>query len=95
MNMIEKMARKLCALNNDGGEDFDSNGYDEGHDDYIPEWKFYIEDAKAALECLKEPTEGMLDARLYGLNHDVEYEQRKDLRPAIFKAMINAALEGK
>lgn len=52
MNMIEKVARALVT----------SSGLDpdQQYGRHGPEWKLYVDNAKAAIEAMREPTPEML-----------------------------------
>lgn len=82
MNMIENISRELCKKS---GNDPDKIMTDYECDTW-PLWVNYQELAKAALECLKEPTEEMLQiGDLYGGGGAI----------IAYGEMINAALEDK
>lgn len=70
MNMIEKVARAIALSNRAPDSD---------------DWPVYVNDAKAAIEAMREPTEVMVedgqDARLDGGGY---YD--------VWRAMIDAAL---
>lgn len=49
--------------------------------------------ARAAIEAMRDPTDAMVDAPLPSSpSHGGRYENRRDLRPYIYRAMIDAAL---
>jgi hypothetical protein len=77
--MIERVARAICADDEDGDES---------------KWSRYYDNARAAIAAMREPTREMLDALLPPRSSitDARYESRRDLRPLIYRAMIDAAL---
>lgn len=87
MTMIERVARAIaqhCGV------------------DPSPE---YAPKARAAIEAMREPTEAMIDVPLFNdpsavfkiggrtIDATKKYESRRDLRPYIYRAMIDAALK--
>ena len=82
MNMIEKMARAICEAQ---ALDPDMKCYD-GDDGTWTLWEEFQTQAKASLECLKEPTDGMKQvvSANWGRRTWSDYQD-----------VINAALEGK
>lgn len=89
MEMVERVARAL-ALHRHGVGGL---------------WTHYTADARAAIAAMREPTAAMEEAPLqYDAGAIMEtplgtvdarkkYESRRDLRPFIYRAMIDAALE--
>ena len=59
MNMLERVARALCAAA--GFDPEDKFGPDEHT---FLGWTFYVPDAEKAIEALREPTEEMLRAAI-------------------------------
>lgn len=67
----------------------------------------YLSDARAAIAAMREPTAAMIEAPLHydagaimetplgTIDARKKYESRRDLRPFIYRAMIDAALEEK
>lgn len=58
MTMIEKVARALCVADGYAPEECDT---EVGHTP-APLWHDYINRARAAIEAMREPAEGMVDA---------------------------------
>lgn len=84
-SMIERVARALCAPF-DPDETIFLGGYQK-------RWKTRVDEARAAVEAMQEPTDAMVDAPLPSSpSHGGRYENRRDLRPYIYRAMIDAAL---
>lgn len=82
MNMIEKVARGMCARSGFDPSEIMTNGG--------PRWTYYADGARAALEVLAEPTDEMVEAgnRARGGRNNVG--QNTTLT---WDAMIKAALE--
>ena len=84
MTMLEKVARAICLANTQGDE----------------MWQAFVPEARAALEAMKTPTDGMveyggpemghLSASLLDVGNDWIGKPK-----FVWEAMINAALEGK
>lgn len=72
--MVERVAKVLA----DRHQAFATSGYD---------WQFFLDGAHDAIEAMREPTEGMLEAVLQDNSEDDE----ADL--ANWQAMIDAALK--
>lgn len=93
-SMIERVARAICLSEGlDPDFNYDPNGLGTiaGND---VRWKFFVADAKYAIEAMREPTEVMLDA--YWLNTGESKEMRIRVHSTAvryFKAMIDAALQ--
>lgn len=85
MDMIERVARKICA---DGGFDPDEAMPNGG-----PRWKYYEPGARAAIEAMREPTHEMLlagDKYLYDARWPDALPQH--IQRGLFDAMISGAL---
>ena len=78
--MIERVARALAIADGMHPEAV-SNG-----EDAVPVWTLYVDDARAAIEAMREPTDVMVDAG-YAVTVDDETE--------VWQAMIDAALSQK
>lgn len=88
-SMIERVARAMF--------DADASGYHgisvpfEGQASGVQDR--WLRLALAAIEAMREPTDAMVDAPLPASpSHGGRYENRCDLRPYIYRAMIDAAL---
>jgi hypothetical protein len=58
--MVERVARALCVRH---GNDPDRLYVDRlGHTRDYPWWQSYVDDARAAIEAMREPTEAMEEA---------------------------------
>lgn len=89
-DMIERVARLLWAA-------FARDGtYDEDRHDDVP---FYLATARAAIEAMREPSEGVRQAGEEALakaeDDDSEVGLHETIPQTVFKAMIDAALQGK
>ena len=57
-------------------------------------WQEFVQNARVAVEAMREPTEAMLKAPIGGDRHNPpRLESRTDLRPHIYRAMIDTVLE--
>lgn len=66
MNMIEKVARSLATIAyrraHETDEKFVSSLYPHGETEFVDKrFAFYVDDAKAAIEALREPSSWMLN----------------------------------
>ena len=75
MDMVEKVARAMAERNND---------YDE---EGRLQWPAYVDDARAAIAAMREPTDAMVDAG-WQTSDDVVWMALKEAWPA----MVDAAL---
>lgn len=94
MVMIERTARALCRLDGkapDAGPAYDIETPGMTPPDFEPNWKAYIEPAKAVLAELQNPTDAMADAGARSAHDRVVDLDEADARQ-IFAAMIDAAL---
>ena len=103
MTMLEKIARAIAASS--GVLD----GFDQRRDGtvVVPSWHKFIPQARAALEAMKTPTEGMRTAGKEAQSEEnwpdpwPQSSDGYDLAPdyitteLVWEHMINAALEGK
>jgi len=87
MSMIEKVARALCAGDPD---DTLQVGPNVGR----PRWTQHTPQARAAIEAMREPTEGMEVAGSNAMNFEPFEPDSLQAARAGWKAMIQAALEG-
>jgi hypothetical protein len=81
MDMIERVARAICRSRN---EDPDGPLGLRGPVFNGPYWMYYVQDARAAIEAMREPTPSMIDAA---------YEWTTDSPIHIWNDMIDAALK--
>lgn len=85
MSMIERVARAICE---ERGE-----GWDASNEDERASWR---ETAVAAIEAMREPTEGMCWLGQTALDEECEPSMMGPAPAPIWRAMIDAALsEGK
>jgi hypothetical protein len=82
MDMVERVARALAVAD---GMHPEAVSNDE---DQVPVWTLYVDDARAAIEAMREPTEAMVGS---GADHDAEGGGTGN-PIAIYTAMIDAAL---
>ena len=93
MNMIEKIARAICVLLR---RDPDFQGIQSPWDDKVPmppnykQWMNYSEEAKAAIEAMREPTKQMIKAGDEEIPDNMGY---KNDAKGVYKAMIDKALD--
>jgi hypothetical protein len=95
--MVERVARAICSKTNIAME-----GVTEIHldnPDYvipahkrtdgvaIPRWKLYVEQARAAIEAIRQPTKAMIEAGAKGSGEDSEMTAL-----GAWEEMIDAAL---
>jgi len=78
--MVERVARVLCWKN---GMNPDLTLGGDG-ENFL--WHEYEDEARAAIEAMREPTQGMIEAGCAECDYD-------DWVPRIYKAMINEALK--
>lgn len=100
--MIERVARAICASEDDNDPDFQTDYIPDGPT--VPLWTLYEHQARAAIAEMDEPTEAMTNAAL-ALDDGVDwvtalflsdYNSAQELYADVWKAMHNAALqEGK
>jgi hypothetical protein len=76
VNKIEEVAREIAKV---------ATGSEEN-------WKDFCEEARAAIEAMRVPTEGMVDAAYAYDNSGAQLSESYDV---IYTVMIDAALEGK
>lgn len=86
-SMIERVARVLAEK--DGVHpDWSATGMGmPGPEDNEPGWKLYEEEARAAIEAMREPTDAMVVAG----RDETDWEPKAR---AVWSSMIDAALEG-
>lgn len=86
MDMIEKVSRAICAA---AGQNPDDGVHSRWP---APPWTIYVDQAKAAITELREPSAHMLEAgQMVGSNAGGYYPWWQEI-PAIWRAMIDAAL---
>ncbi len=56
MDIIERAARNLCALNEESQRD--------------THWEMYVSDVRALLMIIREPDEGMIEAGFYARDNE-------------------------
>lgn len=96
--IVERVARSICAA---GGSDPDASAgwlLQPGR----KLWENHVTEARAAIEAMREPTPGMIEAaydlprqeldRTTRLDEYIERYDWKQLAPRAFSAMIDAAL---
>lgn len=84
--MIERVARALCVEDDENPDEIINVGK--------PRWWLYNCAARAAIEAIREPTEGMLDAArevTKGQSFFANYPRKIDAM--VHRAMIDAALK--
>ena len=83
MSMIEKVARALAReyISHHGEESAATDDYIEGN------WPLFAREARAAIEAMREPTDGMLQAGAKGSGED-----SLGVAEGAWQAMIQAAL---
>ena len=90
---LEEIARALCKKR---GEIPDRRIQEYGRTSYsYPAWEDFREDAVAALEAMKNPTEEMIDEGRRKFWCDPEETELDEGVKDAFNAMIDAALEEK
>ena len=57
-SMIERVAKTLCALDGHAPDAVGGDSFDDG----LVHWHTYIQEARAAIEVMREPTDLMLEA---------------------------------
>lgn len=95
MNTLEKTARAICRASMTDPETIDPADMDILVDQW---WMEHKDSARAALEALLEPSGGMIDApRKIILDDRMRANARTKAGVAfdVFRAMIQAALDGK
>ena len=89
MNMVEKMARAVCAdAGYNPGEIMPNDG---------PRWRYYVPAARAALSAMMDATPGMVEAAKHvpcdgDVSGGVVYSTGAEAR-AIWQTMCRAALD--
>lgn len=86
MDTIEKVARAIAKVNEDGGSDLLHHSYEKDSEGYR-------ELAQAAIEAMREPSPDMIDAAAKEWVEDYRY--RLDTINNLWGAAIHAALAGK
>jgi hypothetical protein len=87
--MIERVARAICKSH---GLHPDADAFKHGALRHYPIWQTYEEDARAAVEALRVPTQAMLEAGQEALPDPVNYNGPVDcIEP--WDAMINEILK--
>lgn len=87
MTMIERVARALCV---ERGQDPDYSP-----PDCTPNWLEHVSDARAAIEAMREPTDGMVDVCDEIDNGNCEGIAVGSTGRDVWHAMIRAALDGR
>jgi hypothetical protein len=80
-DMVERVARALCAEDGTNPDDLDSQGQIW--------WRCYIDDARAAIAAMREPT---LDMEVAGTEQWLCEAAMEDRSKANWQAMIDSAL---
>lgn len=92
MTMVERVARALCAKRNAHLGSPDAETLVRGK----PNWVFHVPDALTAIEAMREPTPGMVEAARLEGSDDPDNEASSTghywVREEMWQAMIDAAL---
>ena len=97
-SMIDKVARALCELHIRRVRRHDTAP--ERLEEMLPaavdhNWREHVDEARAALQALMEPTPGMIEASCHdAVWDDADNRLSADISKCVWQAMIRSAMEG-